>query len=160
MWHEDWRMFLLQPYGSHIHTVLFFWLMYFTFSIARCCLFNDNIATNRHTRWEAMRVHYDIRTDPCITKWHVLLRNNQSAHPCRRENISIHQQQTTSRADASSPDFLRCFSPPLFLMDHFLPRFITVTTAWTCRLQESPCDRTGCISIALHNAPRDMSASN
>lgn len=107
-WHGYWRIFSVQPCFK-LFFFCFFRLIYFTFPIEGHCLFNHNITTNRHTRWEAMRVHYDIWTDSCITKWHVFLRNNQSTNPCRRENISIHKQQTTSRADAHHQIFFSVF---------------------------------------------------
>lgn len=104
-----------------------------------------------------MRVHYDIWTDSCIAKWHVFLRNNQSTHPCRRENISIHKQKTTSRADAHHQIFFSSvFLFPFFSWITFHPDSLPWPVLTTCRLEESPCDRTGKISIPLHNAPSDL----
>lgn len=134
----------------------FFLLIYFTFPLGGHCVFNRNTTTNRHTRWEAMRVHYDVWTDSCIAKWHVFLRNNQSTHPCRRENISIQKQQTTSRADAHHQIFFSVFLLLSFSWITFYPDSLPWPVLTTCSLEESPCDRTGKISIPLHNAPSDL----
>lgn len=153
-WHDDCRIFWVKLCFKLFF--FFFWLIYFTFPIRGHCLFNCNISTNRHTRWEAMRVHYDIWTDSCIAKWHVFLRNNQSTHPCRKENISIHKQQTTSRADAHHQIFFSVFLLLSFSWITFYPDSLPWPVLTTCRLEDSPCDRTGKISIPLHNAPSDL----
>lgn len=36
--------------------------------------------TDRHSRWEAVRVHDDVGTDARITKWHVFLRDDQATN--------------------------------------------------------------------------------
>lgn len=132
------------------------WLICFPFPLGGHYHFNCNTTTNRHARWEAVRVHYDIWTDSCITKWHVFLRNNQSTHPCRRENISIHKRQTTSRAHAHHQIFFSVFLLLSFSWTTFYPDSLPWPVLTTCRLEESPCDRTGKISIALHNALSDL----
>lgn len=43
--------------------------------------------TDRHSRWEAMWVHDDVRTDARITKWHVFLRDNQATNTWGKEDF-------------------------------------------------------------------------
>lgn len=52
--------------------------------------------TDRHSRWEAMWVHDDVRTNARITKRHVFLRDDQATNTWGREDpmpCKAHQQK-------------------------------------------------------------------
>lgn len=52
--------------------------------------------TDRHSRWEAMGVHDDVRTDARVTEWHVFLRDDQAADTWGREDFG---PRTASRQE-------------------------------------------------------------
>lgn len=52
--------------------------------------------------------------------------------------------------------FFSVFLFPSFSWITFHPDSLPWPVLTTCRLEESPCDRTGKISIPLHNAPSDL----
>lgn len=76
--------------------------------------------------------------------------------PAEEKTFQFTKQQTTSRADAHHQIFFSVFLLLSFSWITFNPDSLPWPVLPTCRLEESPCDRTGKISIPLHNAPSDL----
>lgn len=76
--------------------------------------------------------------------------------PEEEKTFQFTKQQTTSRADAHHQIFFSVFLLLSFSWITFNPDSLPWPVLPTCRLEESPCDRTGKISIPLHNAPSDL----
>lgn len=76
--------------------------------------------------------------------------------PAEEKTFQSTEQQTTSRADAHHQIFFGVFLLLSFSWITFYPDSLPWPVLPTCRLEESPCDRTGKISIPLHNVPSDL----
>lgn len=71
--------------------------------------------------------------------------------PAEEKTFKFTKQQTTSRADAHHQIFFSVFLLLSFSWITSYPDSLPWPVLPTCRLEESPCDRTGKISIPLHN---------
>lgn len=138
----------------------FFWLIHFTFFIGEHCLLNHTTQPLTVIRdgkpWGFIMISGQIPVSQNgMSSWGTI-----SPHTPAEERTF---QFTNSKPPAGLTLITRFFFSVFLLLSFSWITFYPDSLPWpvlaTCRLEESPCDRTGEISIPLHNAPSDLWAS-